>query len=256
MAQLWRKTCFCLWRALDCVLTEVRTYTAFLSYYGVSEASHCWRSYYHLPSLAVYLLCRHGFDRTLSNHTRLLHHARDILQPGSSHSSTDLNSCLETLRESGKQRIGPRSRTSTARAGIPARYSYVRSAAAAARGGPCFGNLPSAYYHSWAYLPVLLGYSGHVSHHWIPCCHFINFASAFATTYNFAPWQSGLCFISGLIGSPHPGILGGGPFRPNLKKTSPRRNGGIREPEMGGLPAMTIGLIASPLSLILWGWNQ
>jgi hypothetical protein len=36
-----------------------------------------------------------------------------------------------------------------------------------------------------------------------------NFASAFQTTYGFLPYQSGLCFVSGLVGSLF-GILGGG----------------------------------------------
>lgn len=78
-----------------------------------------------------------------------------------------------------------------------------------------------------------------------------NFASAFATTYDFAPWQSGLCFISGLIGSLI-GILGGGYISDLTANFLTTRNGGIREPEMR-LPAMTIGLIAAPLGLVLYG---
>ncbi len=78
-----------------------------------------------------------------------------------------------------------------------------------------------------------------------------NFASAFATTYNFAAWQSGLCFISGLIGSLL-GIAGGGWFSDKVANYLTARNGGIREPEMR-LPAIMLGLIASPLGLVLYG---
>ena len=78
-----------------------------------------------------------------------------------------------------------------------------------------------------------------------------NFATAFATTYNFAAWQSGLCFISGLTGSLL-GIGGGGWFSDKVANYLTKRNGGIREPEMR-LPAIMLGLIASPLGLVLYG---
>lgn len=78
-----------------------------------------------------------------------------------------------------------------------------------------------------------------------------NFASAFQTTYDFQPWQSGLCFLSGLIGSLI-GILGGGHFSDLVANWLTHRNGGIREPEMR-LPAVTLGLIISPLGLVLYG---
>jgi MFS family permease len=78
-----------------------------------------------------------------------------------------------------------------------------------------------------------------------------NFASAFNTTYGFAPWQSGLCFVSGIIGSLL-GIFFGGRFSDWTANILTSRNGGIREPEMR-LPAITLGLIASPLALILYG---
>ncbi|KAF1357099.1 MFS transporter [Delphinella strobiligena] len=78
-----------------------------------------------------------------------------------------------------------------------------------------------------------------------------NFASAFSEAYGFAAWQSGLCFISGLIGTLL-GILFGGKLSDQVADFFTRRNGGIREPEMR-LPAMTIGLICTPLGLILYG---
>lgn len=78
-----------------------------------------------------------------------------------------------------------------------------------------------------------------------------NFASAFGATYGFAAWQSGLCFISALIGTLL-GIYFGGKLSDQIADFLTRRNGGIREPEMR-LPAMMIGLIASPLGLILYG---
>lgn len=78
-----------------------------------------------------------------------------------------------------------------------------------------------------------------------------NFATAFANTYGFAAWQSGLCFISGIIGSLI-GILGGGYVSDLTANFFTTRNGGIREPEMR-LPAITLGLITAPLSLVLYG---
>ena len=78
-----------------------------------------------------------------------------------------------------------------------------------------------------------------------------NFASAFAATYGFTSWQSGLCFISGLLFTML-GIFFGGSVSDMVADFFTRRNGGIREPEMR-LPAVTIGLICSPLGLILYG---
>lgn len=78
-----------------------------------------------------------------------------------------------------------------------------------------------------------------------------NHTSYTAATYGFAPWQSGLCFISRIIGSLI-GILGGGYVSDMTANFLTTRNGGIREPEMR-LPSMTLGLIAAPLSLVLYG---
>jgi MFS family permease len=78
-----------------------------------------------------------------------------------------------------------------------------------------------------------------------------NFASAFSTTYGFLPWQSGLCFVAGIIGSLL-GLFAGGHLSDWIANKLTQRNGGIREPEMR-LPAVTIGLIASPLALVLYG---
>lgn len=78
-----------------------------------------------------------------------------------------------------------------------------------------------------------------------------NFSSAFQTAYGFKSWQSGLCFVSGLIGTLL-GILGGGWFSDWVADYLTRRNGGIREPEMR-LPAITVALIASPVALVLYG---
>lgn len=78
-----------------------------------------------------------------------------------------------------------------------------------------------------------------------------NFASAFTTTYGFKPYQSGLCFFSGLIGSLI-GIACGGWLSDVVANYFTRRNGGIREPEMR-LPALCVSLVASPLALVLYG---
>lgn len=78
-----------------------------------------------------------------------------------------------------------------------------------------------------------------------------NFASAFATQYGFKSWQSGLCFISGMIGTLI-GIVGGGWFSDWTADFFTRRNNGIREPGMR-LPAITVTLICAPLALVLYG---
>ncbi|KKK12516.1 hypothetical protein P175DRAFT_0440894 [Aspergillus ochraceoroseus IBT 24754] len=78
-----------------------------------------------------------------------------------------------------------------------------------------------------------------------------NFATAFSQTYGFSAWQSGLCFISSMIGS-FVGIAFGGHLSDWLADWFTRRNGGIREPEMR-LPAIAIGGLCAPVSLILYG---
>lgn len=78
-----------------------------------------------------------------------------------------------------------------------------------------------------------------------------NFAPAFATAYNFKPWQSGLCFIAALIGS-FIGIFMGGRMGDYIADKQTQRNGGIREPEMR-LPAILVSCITAPLALILYG---
>ncbi|KAL4892879.1 major facilitator superfamily domain-containing protein [Aspergillus ambiguus] len=78
-----------------------------------------------------------------------------------------------------------------------------------------------------------------------------NFATAFSTTYNFAPWQSGLCFVAGFIGS-LVGIGFGGQVSDWVADWFTRRNNGIRQPEMR-LPSVAIGGVCAPLALILYG---
>ncbi|KAE8138805.1 major facilitator superfamily domain-containing protein [Aspergillus pseudotamarii] len=78
-----------------------------------------------------------------------------------------------------------------------------------------------------------------------------NFATAFSTTYNFAPWQSGLCFIAGLIGSLI-GIAFGGQASDWVADWLTRRNNGIRQPEMR-LPSIAIGGVCAPAALVLYG---
>lgn len=80
-----------------------------------------------------------------------------------------------------------------------------------------------------------------------------NFASAFSTTYGFEAWQSGLCFIAGMIGCLF-GTFAGGPFSDWVADYFTKRNGGIREPEMR-LPAIIPSIIAAPLSLLLYGFG-
>ncbi|KAK5132327.1 hypothetical protein LTR08_009162 [Meristemomyces frigidus] len=78
-----------------------------------------------------------------------------------------------------------------------------------------------------------------------------NFASAFAEAYGFVPWQSGLCFIAGLIGSAM-GILFGGVLSDWVANYFTKLNGGIREPEHR-LPTLIIGMLTTPLALVLYG---
>ena len=78
-----------------------------------------------------------------------------------------------------------------------------------------------------------------------------NFASAFATTYGFKPYQAGLCFISAIIGS-LVGIAFGGRLTDWVAEYLTKRNDGIREPEMR-LPAIAISIVTAPVSLVLYG---
>lgn len=78
-----------------------------------------------------------------------------------------------------------------------------------------------------------------------------NVGSAFEATYNFQPWQAGLCFIAAVIGS-IVGIPAGGQMGDLVADWLTKRNGGIRDPEMR-LPAMIPCLITTPLALILYG---
>ncbi|CAI7623850.1 unnamed protein product [Penicillium manginii] len=78
-----------------------------------------------------------------------------------------------------------------------------------------------------------------------------NVSSAFSTAYGFEAWQSGLCFVSAIIGCAF-GILLGGNFSDWVADYFTRRNGGIREPEMR-LPAIMVGAITGPLALALYG---
>lgn len=78
-----------------------------------------------------------------------------------------------------------------------------------------------------------------------------NVASAYSTTYNFQPYQTGLCFFAAILGA-LVGIFCGGYLGDKTADFFTKRNGGIREPEMR-LPAMIFSLISTPLSLILYG---
>lgn len=80
-----------------------------------------------------------------------------------------------------------------------------------------------------------------------------NFATAFSETYGFAAWQSGLCFIAGMLGCFF-GTFAGGPFSDWVADYLTKRNGGIREPEMR-LPAIIPSVIAAPLALLLYGFG-
>jgi MFS family permease len=78
-----------------------------------------------------------------------------------------------------------------------------------------------------------------------------NFAIAFNKVYGFEAWQAGLCFLASPIGA----LIGayfGGHLSDQIADRATHRNGGIREPEMR-LPAMTISVLTSPLSLVLYG---
>ncbi|KAJ2907049.1 MFS general substrate transporter [Zalerion maritima] len=78
-----------------------------------------------------------------------------------------------------------------------------------------------------------------------------NVAVAFADAYDFEPWQVGVCFVAGIIGSLI-GIPAGGYFGDWVADFFTQRNGGIRDPEMR-LPAIIPSLICAPLALVLYG---
>ncbi|KAL6809558.1 major facilitator superfamily domain-containing protein [Trichoderma camerunense] len=77
------------------------------------------------------------------------------------------------------------------------------------------------------------------------------FSTAFGQVYKFEPYQSGLCFISALIGS-LVGIAVGGKFTEVVADYFTKRNGGVREPEMR-IPAIIISVVAAPTALVLYG---
>ncbi|UKZ56044.1 hypothetical protein TrVGV298_009869 [Trichoderma virens] len=77
------------------------------------------------------------------------------------------------------------------------------------------------------------------------------FSAAFSQVYKFEPYQSGLCFVSALIGSLI-GIAFGGKFTDIVADYFTKRNGGVREPEMR-IPAIIISLLAAPTALVLYG---
>lgn len=78
-----------------------------------------------------------------------------------------------------------------------------------------------------------------------------NVSSAFAATYGWAAWQSGLAFVAAIVGLIF-GIALGGYFSDAVADYFTKRNGGIREPEMR-LPAVMISCITTPLALVLYG---
>jgi len=69
-----------------------------------------------------------------------------------------------------------------------------------------------------------------------------NVVSAFNTAYEFDAWQSGLCFVSAIIGCAF-GIVLGDHFSDWVADYFTKRNNGIREPEMR-LPAIMVGAIS------------
>ena len=235
------------------MLTEsLRTYTAFLScgvsagiiIAGLITIAHPWRYIYYVATAligATTILVFFTMPETSFNRS-------PVTAP------TDLNSTSRLYTESnGTEKSDHVTHIEAGQKGIPAKRSYVRSLRLYT------GTLTRESVFKiflrpiillalppvlWATLvmSVTIGFLVAISS---------NFASAFAATYDFAPWQSGLCFISGLIGSLL-GILGGGLVSDMTANFLTTRNGGIREPEMR-LPAMTIGLICSPLGLLLYG---
>ncbi|KAL6689968.1 major facilitator superfamily domain-containing protein [Trichoderma pleuroticola] len=77
------------------------------------------------------------------------------------------------------------------------------------------------------------------------------FSTAFGQVYKFEPYQSGLCFISALIGS-LVGIAFGGKFTEVVTDYFTKKNGGVGEAEMR-IPAIIISILAAPTGLALYG---
>lgn len=78
-----------------------------------------------------------------------------------------------------------------------------------------------------------------------------NFSTAFHEVYGFESWQSGLTFVSTIIGSLI-AIFAGGHFSDWIADKFTQRNNGIRVPEMR-LPSLAISVITGPLACILYG---
>jgi hypothetical protein len=234
------------------VLTHLSTYTAFLScgvsggiiIAGLITITHPWRYIYYVATAligAATVLVFFTMPETSYNRNPAI-------------APTDPSDTSKAYTESvGKEKSDHINHVEAGSEGIPAKHSYLRSLRLF-NGTLTRESIFKIFFRPvilltlppvlWATLvmSVTIGFLVAISS---------NFASAFATNYGFAPWQSGLCFISGLIGSLI-GILGGGYISDLTANFLTTRNGGIREPEMR-LPAMTIGLIAAPLSLVLYG---
>ncbi|KIX08807.1 uncharacterized protein Z518_03464 [Rhinocladiella mackenziei CBS 650.93] len=78
-----------------------------------------------------------------------------------------------------------------------------------------------------------------------------NFTAAFQQAYGFEAWQSGLTFISTIVGSLM-AIAAGGHFSDWMADKLTQRNNGVRVPEMR-LPALIISLVTGPLACVLYG---
>ena len=78
-----------------------------------------------------------------------------------------------------------------------------------------------------------------------------NASLAFKTVYGFQTYQTGLCFISSIIGG-FIGIAFGGVLTDKIADFFTARNGGIREPEMR-LPSIAVSIVLGPVALILYG---
>lgn len=78
-----------------------------------------------------------------------------------------------------------------------------------------------------------------------------NFITAFNVAYGFQPWQSGLTYISSIVGALI-AILCGGWITDRITDKLTSINRGIWTPEMR-LPLMIIPLITGPLSCMLYG---
>jgi len=251
-AQSWRKLRYPFHDSPNRVLTRLSIYTAFLAcgvsggiiIAGLITIAHPWRYIYYVATALI------GAATVLVFFT----------MPETSYSRspvtapTDPNDTSKVYTESvGKESSDHINHVEAGSEGIPARHSYLRSLRLF-NGTLTRESIFKIFFRPiilltlppvlWATLvmSVTIGFLVAISS---------NFASAFTTNYGFAPWQSGLCFISGLIGSLI-GILGGGHISDLTANFLTARNGGIREPEMR-LPAMTIGLVAAPLSLVLYG---